>query len=55
VPLIIPHLLRKLIRGVGNRGDVRYSSAKLIAEGFKFSLGVNGCVKRIILRNYLNA
>ena len=48
LPLIIPHILRKLCRGRGNWGDVRYSSEKLISEGFKFPLGVKGAVKQII-------
>lgn len=48
LPIIIPHLLRKLFRGRGNRGDVRYSSEKLISEGFKFHLGLEGAVKKII-------
>ena len=48
LPLIVPHTLRKLWRGRGNRGDVRYSSEKLISEGFKFPLGVKGAVKQII-------
>jgi len=48
LPLIVPHTLRKLWRGRGNRGDVRYSSEKLISEGFKFHLGIEGAVKQII-------
>ena len=48
LPLIVPHTLRKLWRGIGNRGDVRYSTEKLISEGFKFHLGVEGAVKQII-------
>ncbi|MCG2775822.1 MAG: NAD(P)-dependent oxidoreductase [Desulfobacterales bacterium] len=48
LPLIVPHTLRKLWRGRGNRGDVRYSSEKLISEGFKFPFGVKGTVKQII-------
>jgi len=48
LPLIIPHILRRLCRGNGNRGDVRYSSEKLISAGFRFPLGVKGAVKQII-------
>lgn len=48
LPLIVPHILRQLRRGKGNRGDVRYSTEKLISEGFKFHLGVEGAVKQII-------
>lgn len=49
LPLIVPHILRKLWRGIGNRGDVRYSSGKLMSEGFNFPLGVKGAVRKIIL------
>ena len=48
LPLIVPHILRQLRRGKGNRGDVRYSSEKFISEGFKFPLGVKGTVKELI-------
>jgi hypothetical protein len=48
LPLIVPHILRQLRRGKGNRGDVCYSTEKLISEGFKFHLGVEGAVKQII-------
>jgi nucleoside-diphosphate-sugar epimerase len=48
VPLIVPHILRRLWRGKGNRGDVRYSSKKLMLTGFKFPLGIEGAVKKLI-------
>jgi nucleoside-diphosphate-sugar epimerase len=48
LPLIVPHILRRLWRGGGKRGDVRYSSDKLINEGFRFPLGVRGAVERVI-------
>lgn len=47
LPLIIPYLLRKLLRGTGNRGDIRYSSEKLLSTGFRYHLGVEGAVRRI--------
>lgn len=49
LPLAIPYFIRKLWRGGGNRGDVRYSSGRLIAEGFNFTLGVTGAVRKVIL------
>jgi len=49
LPLIIPHLLRKISRGTGNRGDVRYSSEKLISAGFNYRIGVKDAVKRVVL------
>ena len=47
LPLIIPHILRNLWRGSGNYGNVRYSSEKLLATGFRYRLGVEGAVHRI--------
>ncbi|MFC1829878.1 NAD-dependent epimerase/dehydratase family protein [Thermodesulfobacteriota bacterium] len=47
LPLIVPYILRKIWRGSGNRGDVRYSSEKLISEGFKFPLGLRESIRRI--------
>jgi len=48
LPLIVPHVLRRLLRSRSNRGDVRYSSEKLISEGFTFPLGLKGAVKQIV-------
>ena len=48
LPLAIPCFVRRLWRGGGNRGDVKYSSARLYKEGFKFTLGVTGTVREII-------
>lgn len=50
LPLIIPHILRKLMRGSGNRGDVRYSSAKLMSTGFTYRIGVKEAVRRVVCR-----
>jgi nucleoside-diphosphate-sugar epimerase len=47
LPLIIPHTLRQLWRGGGNRGDVRYSANKLMSAGFKFRLGVAGAARKL--------
>ncbi|MEI8173763.1 MAG: NAD-dependent epimerase/dehydratase family protein [Deltaproteobacteria bacterium] len=47
LPPIIPYLLRKLLRGTGNRGDIRYSSEKLLSTGFRYQLGIEGAVRRI--------
>jgi nucleoside-diphosphate-sugar epimerase len=48
LPIIIPYLLRKLWRGKGNLGAVRYSSEKLISTGFCYRLGVEGAVRRLV-------
>jgi len=47
LPLAFPYILRKLWRGKGSFGDVRYSSAKLLATGFHFPLGVEGAARQI--------
>ena len=49
LPLFVPHVLRKVRGTGGNSGAVRYSSKRLAAEGFQFSLGVAGAVRQIIL------
>jgi nucleoside-diphosphate-sugar epimerase len=49
LPLFVPYVLRRIIRGMGNKGDVRYSSKKLMETGFIFRLGVKGAVNRIAL------
>jgi nucleoside-diphosphate-sugar epimerase len=46
--LIIPYLLRRLQGRGGNRGDVRYSSQRLLATGFSFPLGLVGAVQQVI-------
>ncbi len=48
LPIFIPYILRRLFRGHSNKGDVRYSSKKLLSEGFKFKLGLKGAIKRVI-------
>lgn len=48
LPLIIPHILRRLWKGSGNYGNVRYSSEKLLSTGFRYRLGVVGSVRRLV-------
>jgi len=50
VPRIVPHLLRSALRGPANLGDVRYSPAKLLSEGFQYDVGLTGCVRRLVDR-----
>jgi len=49
LPIIFPYILRKIWRGTGNLGDVRYSSEKLMSEGFCYDIGVQGAVNRLLL------
>jgi nucleoside-diphosphate-sugar epimerase len=48
LPIIIPHILRRLWMGACNYGNVRYSSEKLLSTGFRYHLGVEGSVRRIV-------
>lgn len=49
--LLFPHLLRRLMRGEANRGDVKYTNRKLLQTGFTFPLGLWGAVQRIAEKN----
>lgn len=53
MPMIVPYLFRKLCRGTGNLGNVRYSSEKLLSMGFRYRLGVEGAVRRIVSSRHL--
>lgn len=48
MPSWVPVLLRELARGRSNRGDLRYSSAKLRGTGFEFKTGLRGLLRRIV-------
>jgi nucleoside-diphosphate-sugar epimerase len=48
LPMILPHMLRRLWRGTGNRGDVRYSSQKLLSKGFDFPLDLRDTVQNLV-------
>lgn len=58
LPQWVPYLLRRAWRGYGNRGDLRFSSEKLLSTGFVFPLGLDGAIKQVILareaHNYKN-
>jgi nucleoside-diphosphate-sugar epimerase len=47
LPIFIPYFLRKIIKGTGNMGDVRYSSEKLLSTGFKFPLSIEDTLRQI--------
>lgn len=47
LPVVVPYLLRRAIGRGANRGDVRYSSDRIEAEGFKFAFGVERIVRDI--------
>ena len=47
LPITIPFLIRNLLNGKSNKGDVTYSAKKLIDSGFDFPLTVNETLNRI--------
>ncbi len=47
LPVLVPHLIRRVLRGRSNSGVVRYSSKKLLETGFVFRRGVRDSVKEI--------
>jgi len=47
LPVCVAHAVRRLVRGKRNRGDVCYSSKKLLSTGFSFSNGLEGAIRRI--------
>jgi nucleoside-diphosphate-sugar epimerase len=51
LPIIIPYILRRLWMGPCNYGNVCYSSEKLLSTGFRYHLGVDGAVRRIVAAN----
>ncbi len=46
LPIIIPYVLRKILRGHGNMGDVKYSSKKILSHGFNYKIGLSETVRR---------
>lgn len=50
VPLLIPYLIRRLTRGGGNIGSVKYSSKKLMEHGFSFKYGLKEMVDSVVLK-----
>ena len=55
MPLFVPYIIRRLRRGFSNRGDIRYSSGKLLSTGFHYHLGVEGAVRHIAAAQHIGA
>lgn len=49
LPVIVPYALRLLAGRPGNSGNIKYSSKRLISEGFRYSFGVRETVEKIFL------
>lgn len=47
LPIWVPFILRSLMRQTGNRGNVRYSSTRLLSHGFRFTFRVRDIVASI--------
>lgn len=47
VPICVAYAVRCLLRGRRNRGDVVYSSKKLLSTGYQFQVGFEGAVARM--------
>lgn len=53
LPVIVPYGLRFLLGRPGNSGKIKYSSKRLISEGFSYSFGVRKTIEKIFLeRNF---
>lgn len=46
LPIIVPNLMRSIIYGKKNPGNVKYSSKKILSYGFKYQIGLSETVKR---------
>jgi nucleoside-diphosphate-sugar epimerase len=46
LPITIPFVLRKILRGNGNMGDVNYSSKKILSYGFSYKVGLRETIKK---------
>lgn len=51
LPVFVPYVLRRLVGRPSNRGDIRYSSARLESEGFQFAYGVDEVIRSIAFRD----
>ena len=47
LPIIIPYLFRTFLKRRTNKGDIKYSSQKLLEEGFEFPLDLTDSIRRI--------
>ncbi|MCK9380229.1 MAG: NAD-dependent epimerase/dehydratase family protein [Sulfuritalea sp.] len=54
LPVIVPYALRLLAGRPGNSGDVKYSSKRLISEGFRYTFGVRETVAKIVLERNID-
>lgn len=47
-PIIVPQILRSFRGGkISNKGNIRYSSEKLLSTGFRYVLGIEGAIERV--------
>jgi len=48
LPIFVPYCIRSILGKPSNWGDIRYSSQKLLSEGFKYQMGVREIIKEIL-------
>lgn len=49
LPVVVPNLFRRMLRRKGNKGDVRYSSKKLLSTNFVFPYSLRETVEDVAL------
>lgn len=47
MPVVVPYVLRKILRGSAMLGSVKYSSNKILNSGFVFNYDVLGIINEI--------
>jgi nucleoside-diphosphate-sugar epimerase len=46
LPIIVPYLIKKILRKNSNMGDVKYSSKKILSHGFNYKVGLRETIRR---------
>lgn len=53
LPEAVPYFIRRMIGRPGNRGRTKYSSGRLLAEGFEYSMGVREAIENIFNERFV--
>ncbi len=53
LPDVVPYSIRRMIGRPGNRGRTKYSSGRLLAEGFEYSMGVREAIENIFNERFV--
>ena len=49
LPLWVPHVIRRATGNYSNKGNIVYSSQRLLKAGFSFKLGFKGAIRLVAL------